>query len=266
MNIYRQELRAQCRTALIWAASLVALAALMLSIYPGMVKDVDDYRRLIEVYPAPVRAMLGGRMDAIATLPGFYAMVFSFIAVCGAIQAMNLGLSLWGREFRGHTADFLLAKPVSRTGVLTAKLLAGLTTLLLTNILYEAAVWAMAGAAAPSGFNRERFFALNLSLLLLQLIFMALGAALSLVFTRLRAATPVSIGGVFALYMLGTLSAGTRADRLGHVLSPFRYFDTGHILSHGTYEAAYLALGAAVTAAAVLAAYILARRDIRAGN
>lgn len=68
--------------------------------------------------------------------------------------------------------------------------------------------------------------------------------------------------------MLGTLTAGTRADRLGHVLSPFRYFDTGYILGYGAYEPAYLALGAAVTAklmAAVVNVIVLNRRD-GAGN
>lgn len=265
MPVTFQELRAQCRAALGWVIALVALAALMLSLYPSMARDVADYRRLMEAYPPAVRAMLGIRLDRVATLPGFYSMVFSFVALCGAIQAMNLGMSLLGREARGRTADFLLTKPLARTRIVTAKLLAAFAVLLGTNLVFDGAVSAIAHAAAPAGFDSRLFLLINLSLFWLQLIFLALGLTVSAVFLRLRSVLPVSIGTVFAIYMIGVLAPTSGRGSGARWLSPFHWFDTGFLLDHGRYDPAGVAAAAAVTAAAVLAAYLVyRRRDIRA--
>ena len=65
-------------------------------------------------------------------------MVFLFCQICLAIQASNYGFSLVSIEERELTADFLLAKPIGRGKILTAKLLAALAALTITNL----SVWA----------------------------------------------------------------------------------------------------------------------------
>ena len=71
----------------------------------------------------------------LSTVLGFYSFAFLFTQICLAIQAANYGFSLVSIEERELTADFLLAKPVGRTQILTSKLLAALSGLTITNIV-----------------------------------------------------------------------------------------------------------------------------------
>lgn len=265
MNIYLHELKSQRKNALIWTCVLVALAALFLFIYPSMAKDAADFKKLLSNYPAPVRAMLGIDLDYIATLPGFYSMIFSFIALCGSIQAMNLGVSVLSKETRERTADFLLVKPVSRTEIVTEKLFAAFTTILATDIIFFAASALIANAVKPAHYDFEPFFMINLTLFFLQLIFLALGVAVSVFFKKLKSVLPISLGVVFGLYMIGSLVATGKNDDAARYLSPFKYFDNTYIIRHSAYETPYLLAGAVIVVVSILVTYIVyIKKDIHA--
>ena len=70
-----------------------------------------------------------------STVLGYYGLIFLFCQICLAIQAANYGFALVSIEEREMTADFLLAKPVGRTKILTSKLLSAITGLTITNIV-----------------------------------------------------------------------------------------------------------------------------------
>lgn len=123
-------------------------------------------------YPPQLLKAIGA-VD-IFTMINFYAYIFSFVVVCGAIQAMNIGISIISKETRFKTADFLLTKPASRTKILTAKLLAGITSLLITNIIYIGFSIIVVKAFQTEDFNMKIFLLISCSLFLEQLIFFAL--------------------------------------------------------------------------------------------
>ena len=110
-----------------------------MSFYPSFAKDAEEFTKIMEGYPEAIRNALGVNLGNFFTILGFYCFPLSFITLCGAIQAMNLGTSIVSKEVREKTADFLLTKPVTRTTVLTAKLLAAFVSLVITNIVYLAA-------------------------------------------------------------------------------------------------------------------------------
>lgn len=265
MNIYLQELKFQRKSAVIWACALTALSMLYLSVYPGMVKDAEAFQSLLGAYPPAVRAVLGIHLETVTSVLGFYSLVFSFIALCGAIQGMNLGVSILSKETRERTADFLLVKPVSRAAVVTAKLLAAFTAILATDIVFYAATFLLANGVKTADFSVRLFFLLNLPLFFLQLIFLALGAAVSVFFQKLKSVLPVSLGTVFGLYLFGALIAAGNDNEVARYFSPFRYFDSAYILQNAGYETPYLVTSAVLTAAAVIVTYfVYLKKDIHA--
>lgn len=230
-----------------------------------MASDAEEFKKLLGGYPAPVRAMLGINLDYITSILGFYSMIFSFITLCGAIQAMNLGVSILSKESRERTADFLLVKPVSRSAVVSAKLLAALTAILATDVIFYAAVSALAAIVKTSDYNGKLFFMINLTLLFIQLIFLAVGVVISVFFKKLKSVLPISLGVVFGLYMIGALIATGQNDDAARYISPFKYFDITYIIKNASYEASYLITGAVIVVAAVAASYIIYnRKDIHA--
>jgi len=265
MNMYLHELKALRKSAIIWMFVLIALAALYLSIYPSIVNDAEDFKKLLSGYPASVRAMLGINLDYITSILGFYAMIFSFITLCGAIQAMNLGVSILSKESRERTADFLLVKPVSRSAVVSAKLLAAFTTILGTDIVFYVVSSILANSVKTADYNEKLFFMINLTLFFIQLIFLALGVVVSVFFNKLKSVLPISLGIVFGLYMIGALLATGKNDDAVRFISPFKYFDSTYIIKNASYEASYLITGAVIVVVAIVASYIIYnKKDIHA--
>lgn len=265
MNMYLHEIRSQRKSTLIWILVLIGLAALFLSIYPSMADDAADFKKLFEGYPPAVRKMLGINLDYITSLLGFYSMIFSFITLCGAIQAMNLGVSILSRESRERTADFLLVKPVSRSSIVSAKLLAAFTAIIVTDLVFFALSTLLASGIKSADFSVKLFFMVNLTLFFIQLIFLTLGMVISVFFKRLKSVLPISLGVVFGLYMIGALFATGEDEKAVRFLSPFKYFDVAYTIQNAGYEAVYLVTGAVIAIAAVIVSYLVyMKKDIHA--
>jgi ABC-2 type transport system permease protein len=264
MNIYLHELKALRKTTLIWACAMIAVAALYLSMFPGIIKDAQSYRDLLGAYPPQVLAMMGVMLDSITSLTGFYSMVMTFVVLCGALMALNFGVSVLSKESREKTADFLLVKPVSRTAIVNAKILAAFTMFLLTDLVYYAFVSALASAVKQTAFSAGTFFLMNLTLLFLQLIFFSLGLCISVFLNKIRSVLPISLGTVFAFYFIGALLVKGSDDGSRYV-TPFKYFDYAYINKHGAYETSYLVTGAVLVAVTTAVSYfVYTRKDIHA--
>lgn len=196
MNIFLHELKSMRKTATIWTISLIALSALYLCIYPTVAADAEGFKNLLANYNPEIRDMLGINLDNIASLLGFYSMVFSFITLCGTIQGMNLGISILSRESRERTADFLLVKPVSRSSIISAKVFAAFTTIVATNFGFYVATFCIANAVKTEDFSNKLFFMINLTLFFMQIIFMSIGMVVSVFFKKLKSILPISFGVV----------------------------------------------------------------------
>ncbi len=267
MNIFLYEVKSLRKSIITWSLSLLALAALYLSIYPSLAKDAEDFKKLIEGYPEAIRAMLGINLEYITSLLGFYSMIFTFILLCGAIQAMNLGVSILSKESRERTADFLLVKPVSRSSIVSAKLLAALTAIVITDIIFIGLSTLMAVLQNTEDFNPKLFFMINLSMFFVQIVFIAIGMLVSVFFKKIKNVLPISLGFVFGFYLIGALLITDTDNKAERILSPFKYFDITYIINNGSYESLYLIISLIIIAVCVTIGYIIYnRKDIHAVN
>lgn len=265
MNMYLYELKSLRKSTIIWTLSMLGLAALYLSLYPNMAEDAEEFKKLLEGYPAAIRAMLGINLDYISSLLGFYSLIFTFIILCGAIQAMNLGVSVLSKESRERTADFLLVKPVSRIAIVSSKLLAALTAVVITNIFFISLSTFMANLAKTEDFSLKLFFMINLTMFFVQIIFIAIGMVVSVFFTKIKNVLPISLGFVFGLYLIGTLLVTDTSDKVERFFSPFKYFDINYIINHENYEPLYMVVGLIIVVVSIAASYIIYnRKDIHA--
>jgi ABC-2 type transport system permease protein len=238
------------------------IALLYLSFYPSFSRDAEQFMKIMESYPEAIRNALGVNLANFFTILGFYCFPLSFITLCGAIQAMNLGTSIVSKEVREKTADFLLTKPVTRTAVLTAKLLAAFISLVITNIIYLIAASLMAFQVQSDDFSYKVFLMLSLTIFFIQLIFLAIGIITSVVFQKIKSVLAVSLPTVFGFYFLG-MFFDTTGDEAKRYISPFKYFDTAEIIKNASYEASFLIAGVMIIIVAVAASYVVyAKKDI----
>lgn len=212
-----------------------------------------------------IRTLLGINLDYITSILGFYSMIFSFVALCGAIQAMNMGLSILSKESRERTSDFLLVKPVSRSFIVTAKLLAAFTAIIITNVVYCTASFIIANIVKTANYNIKLLIMINLTLFFIQLIFLAIGLLISVFFNKLKSVLPISLGVVFGLYMLGAIISADKNNEVARFISPFKYFDITYIIKNASYENFYIGMSAVIIVISIAISYIIyIKKDIHA--
>lgn len=264
MNIFLHELRAYRKSTIIWSLSLIALIILFMSMFPAFAKDAEEFKKLLEGYPEPVRKALGMELDSLFTILGFYSYAFLYISLCGAIQAMNIGTAIVSKEVREKTADFLLTKPVTRATILTAKLLAAFTSLVVTNIVFLFTSSLVASQVATEEYSHKAFLLISLTLFFIQLIFLALGFVVSVLARKIKSVITVSLGTVFTFFIIAMLSS-TSDDEAKRYFSPFKYFDHAYITENTNYEASFIMVGLAIILTSVITGYMVyKKKDIHA--
>jgi len=263
MNIFRYELKAYRKSAIIWACAMTLLAVVYIFLFKGLGSDIENFQAFLNNLPEVIKKGFNILVDSISTLEGFYSFVFSFVLLCGAIQAMNLGTDIVSKEVRAKTADFLLTKPVSRINILTSKLLAALSALVITNSIYLG-LTVLTAVAVVEAFNLKIFFLISLTMFFVQLIFLALGFLISVMAGKIESVISVSLSTVFGFYILGSLGSFMGEARIRY-FSPFRYFDAAYIIKHAAYETSFVVIGIVFIIAALAGSCLIyLKKDIQA--
>jgi ABC-2 type transport system permease protein len=264
MNMYLHELKAIRRSTILWTISLVAIMSLFLTMFPGLSRDAEDFKQLLAGYPAGIRNALGISLETITTLMGFYMFAFTYILVASSIQAMNLGTSILSKEIREKTADFLLTKPVTRAQIMTAKLLAAITSLVITQAVYLIASSVIALSIKDASFELGTFLLISLTAFFVQLIFLLIGHLFSVLIPKIRSVLSISLGTVIGFFMINILGS-TVGDKAIRFMTPFKYYDISYINLHSTYESFYILAELIFVIAILFTSYVIyLKKDIHA--
>ncbi len=262
MNVYAREFRMARSSMMWWILALVLVSALFMSLFPSFSTDVDAMKRMLSGYPPQIQAMFGLNADTFFTFLGFYAYTFTYVGLAGAVQAMNLGLTMLSREQLSKTTDFLLTKPMGRAAIFIQKLLSALTVILITNIVLIATTLAMTIIFSAGSYSIRTFMLLSLAFLFVQLMFLSLGIVVSQ-FMRIKSVISVSLGVVFGFFALGMVQSMTNDHTLRY-LTPFKYFDHMKIVADKAFELPFVILTVAVIVLPLVIGYIrYTTRDVR---
>ncbi|WP_108669218.1 ABC transporter permease subunit [Peribacillus acanthi] len=263
MNIFLHEIKAYQKSTFVWTASLVLILILFMSMFPSITKEIVGFKKLLEGFPEGVRKSLGIQIESIGSLIGFYSYAFTYITLCGAIQGMNLGVSIISKETREKTADFLFTKPVRRSYILYNKFLAAVISILITNVFYLIAANIIANIVKIENYNTTIFLLISFTLLFIQLIFLSIGILIALVFPKVKSVITISLGIVFMFFIIGMIASSDGKD-IGRYFSPFKYFDSSYIVQNSSYETSFLVTGIAVIIVSVVTSFIIyLKRDIQ---
>jgi ABC-2 type transport system permease protein len=263
MNIYKQEFKMSIRSVIIWSLALIVLIFIVMSLFSDMAADAELMNEMMEEFPDELLAAFGMTGLDMSTVLGFYSFIFLFCQICLAIQASNYGFSLVSIEEREKTADFLLAKPVGRSKILTSKILSAGTGLAITNIV----VWITTLVTINlfrdgRAYDTTALLLLLLSIAIFQLFFLSVGMLISLLVKRVRNVTPFSMALVFGMYLLNAFGNMLGEDTL-EIITPFKHFDANYIINNAAYDLPLVLLSVVIIIVSIVGSYLLyARRNI----
>jgi len=256
MNIYKHEFKANLKSVITWSLALAFVILVYISTFSAISKDAALLNETLAQLPEEVMIAFGLTGLDVSSVLGSYSFVFLFCQILLAIQAANYGFSILSVEERELTADFLLAKPVRRTNILTSKLLAALTGLTISNIV----VW-ISSFAFINLFRGERTYdvepllLLLLSIIAFQLVFLSLGILISLLVKRIRNVTPYAMGLAFGMYVLSAFGGMIGDDKL-EAITPFKHFDPNYIIRNQAYDPKVL-ISVAFIIVSIVGSYVL---------
>lgn len=263
MNVYWRELRSQRWSLLWWLLGLAFLLVASWAKFATLSAPGTDVLKLLDSLPKSVQVIFGLSGFNLQTTKGYFGVIYYFTALMLAVHAVLAATDLVSKEERDRTSEFVFVRPVTRARVLTGKLLAGLTAVLLLN----AATWGLSvallreygGAGQDVGYLPVAM----LGLLGIQLFFFALGALVSGVNGR-----PKSSGSIATAFLLLTYLASVLtqfSDQLAFLkhFSPFSFFDAHQILADNSVDPLYGAITGGLVVVMVWIGYFsYGRRDL----
>ena len=264
MNIYKHEFKMSIKSVVIWSIAVAMLIFVFMTIFSAMAPQAALLNEAMAQMPPELLMAFGMTGMDLATVLGFYGLAFTFIQICIALQAANYGFSLVSVEETDMTADFLLAKPISRPRILTDKLLSAITGLTITNLVVWITSLVLVNVyAGGQPFDTRTLLLLLLSIAVFQLVFLTVGMLISLLVKRVRNVIAFSMALVFGMYVLSAFGSMLGDDKLD-VITPFKHFDPNYIISHGAYDLPMVLISVAFILISVVGSYRLyTRRNIQ---
>lgn len=254
MNIIKRELKAHRWGLLFWSIGMVFLVMSGMAKFAAYEQAGQSAAVLLEGLPKTIQVIFGLSGFDLSKASGFYGILFLYIAVMGAVHAVLLGSGLVSKEERDHTSEFLYPKPVSRTRVITSKLLAGLVNLVAFNLVTMASSFYFVDVYGGGETFTGDILLLMTGLFFLQLVFFSLGALVAGVVHKPKRAPSMATNIMliaFVLYYIVNLDENVEFLKY---FTPFKYFDAALVMKDGL-DPVYVALSVFIIAVAIIGTY-----------
>lgn len=265
MSMFYRELARNRKQVLIWTVILVLSSILMLAMFPSIAEQADQYNKIMKTSPKAMISGLGAENLDFGKVLDFFAYIVPYLVLAVAIFAMLLGAGMLAKEEEEKTIEFLLAKPVKRAEIITAKYAAALFYLLLLNIVLTVANYlAIEVVRGKSAYSLKAFLLISAGAFLVQWTFLSLGFFLSVFFVRSKVLTSLSLGVVFGLYFVSIASAVSEKLADLKYLTPFQYVNAANIIRDERLDGVYVLIMFAVIAVMAIGTYVAyQRKDIK---
>ena len=260
MTILKKELR-QSRVSLpVWTVLLSAMLAMVILIYPEMKDQMTGMSDSFSQMGQFSQAFGMDRLD-FGRFQDYFAIEFgNIMGLLGALYASMLGIRSLSSEESGHTAEFLLTHPITRSRVAGEKLLALAVQITLLNLTVALVCFGLT-AAIGEEIDEGRVALLFFSNYLMHLELAGITFGLSAFLRRNGFAVGMGIGA--GAYFLNILSNLMEELEFLKYLTPMGYTDGAQILCEGTMDAGYLLSGLLLLALSLIAGFRhYSRKDI----
>lgn len=265
MNIVVRELKANAKSLLIWCLVVVLFNIAGVMKFEGIAGgDPQSVRQLTEAFPKVALAVMGISDLDMTTFAGYYAVLMFYVGIMAAVYAVALAVHAVSREMMDGTYEFLFVRPVSRTAILTWKLVAAL----IDAVVFTAVDLGSALACLPmldglSDASGSAMVVIRFAvwMLAMMLVFGAVAACACAVYMGvehgLERGPFIGNSAVVVAYCAGVvydMFSDHDASVVARVLSPFRYATPQDVID-GRVPLPFAALGAVVVVVCVATAY-----------
>ncbi len=215
-----------------WCVGIVFFVFLTLIFYPSIKNQSAQLDKSFNQIPQTAKQLFTDTNDLFSPV-GYLSsqMFYLMLPLLLGVLAINLGMSLIGKEERDNTIELLLARPLSRAKLLFGKAAAGLVIFVLValiSIVFAAVMCKIINLGVPMG----NVMAAGAAVGLLALTFGVVAFTLSALGRAGRAAS-IAVATAFGLggYIIVSLAPSVSWLRWPAKIFPFNYYHSSELLT-----------------------------------
>lgn len=243
-NVLRKELRLSRRSLVVWGIVTVIVVGVYLGFFPYM-KDPDLIKAL-EAYPEAIRSALNLSPALLGDVNQYHGgLVMLYVMLMISIYAFALAGGLVARDADLGTAEFLYVKPATRSQLLTAKVVAFMTVMLVLWTFTYGASTAVGLIVAPGEYDPGTQVGVHAAGLLASLAMGGIAFAAAPYINRMQGTTSLGVGLGLGFFMMDAVSKMTGK------LDALKYFGIHYYAALGDAAAGRPWVGGMVTLFAI---------------
>ena len=264
MNIFKREMKAHYKGLIGWSIGMIILVSSGMAKFSALSGNGQVANDIFKTFPKPVLAIMGIQGLDLNTVIGYFGVLYLYILLMATIHAAMIGAEVISKEERDRTSEFLFPKPVSRVRVVSEKLLAATVNIIILNAVTVVSSILMVAVFAKNFSNNDLILVLMTGLFIMQLLFLALGAALAGLFKNPKLPSAAATTILLVTYIIWVvIDLNSKLDNLKYI-TPFKYFDASTIIKAGHLDTFYVGLSLVIIVALITTSYItFNKRDLK---
>lgn len=266
MEIFYHEIKSNYKALIGWSAVVLFLQISGYSKFEGFKSTQDNtVSTITNSFPKALQVLFGMYNLNLTTLIGYFGILYLYFIFIATIYSGLLGANIVSKEERDKTSEFLFTKPISRSGVLTSKILAGLVYVLALFLVIS--VSSVIGVGIVNGGNyslSSQVMNLMWGLLLLQIFFFSLGILFASIITKPKLSTTLVSIAILASYFSSVATDLTTKLEWLKYFTTYKWFSASNIISNGHVQYSYALIALGFSMLFLVISYIFYnKRDLR---
>ena len=261
MTLTKHELKQGWKALAIWTVSIAFFIVICVLLYPEMKGEMEGASDIFASMGAFTAAFGMDRLN-FCTLIGFYSVECgNILGLGGAFFASFVAVGVLAKEEKERTAEFLLTHPVSRSRVVSEKLISVLIQIVILNaIIFALSVASIKGIGEEIMWKEISLIHLAFFLVQLELAGICFGIS---AFIR-KSGIGIGLGIATAMYFLNIVANISESAEFLKYITPFGYAESADIVENGCLDGKMILIGMAVAVICVVLGYWkYCRKDIQ---
>jgi ABC-2 type transport system permease protein len=264
MNIFIREMKAHRKSLIIWSIGMLFMIISGMGKYSSYSGSGQSVTELFDKMPKSLKAVLGFGGFDVTKASGFYGMLFLYLVIMVTIHAVMLGANIISKEERDKTTEFLMVKPVSRTRIITSKLLAALANIVVINIVTLFLSISIVGKYSKGEAIAGDIQILMVGMFILQLLFLFIGTAIASFSKNPKISNSIATTVLLVTFLISVVTDLNSNLEVLKYVTPFKYFVAEKIMYGGGLDPVFVILSFVIIAVMVYGTYVFyKKRDLK---
>lgn len=260
MNIFLREMRANRKSLIIWCFGVLFMVVAGMTKYKAYANTGQSMNDIINQIPEGLRTILGFGTFDVTKATGFYVMLSLYLIIMATIHAALIGANMIAKEEQDKTAEFLFVKPISRNKVITFKILAAVTNLMIFNLVTLFSSIMIVGYYSKGEAVAGDIVHIMIGMFLLQLIYLFIGTGIAAISKKPKKAASVATSILLVTFILSmVIDINNKLESLKY-FTPFKYFEAKNVVFGSGFEPVYVILSLVIIVLFGSATYVFYRK------